>query len=106
MNARTSQEKRERPKCKCLFRLANSIRRLHQDKLRFEVKDAHPEIASAHGEGEADVDLPDRKLCWTVTLDVRSDKTNFYYKFRRRLRKNGQVIREKTWQETIPRDHQ
>jgi hypothetical protein len=52
------------------------------------------------------VDLPGRNLRWTGTLDVRSDKTNFYYKFRRQLRKNGQLIREKKWQETIPRDHQ
>jgi len=81
-------------------------RTMHQDKLRFEVQDAHPDIASAHGEGETDVDLPGRALRWTDTLDVRSDKTNFYYKFRRRLLKNGHVIREKNWQETIPRDHQ
>ena len=79
---------------------------MHTDELRFEVQDAHPDIASAHGEGETDVDLPGRNLRWTDTLDVRSDKTNFYYKFRRQLRKNGQLIREKKWQETIPRDHQ
>jgi hypothetical protein len=81
-------------------------RTMHTDKLRFEVQDAHPDIASAHGEGETEVDLPGRNLRWTGTLDVRSDKANFYYKFRRQLRKNGQLIREKKWQETIPRDHQ
>jgi len=78
----------------------------HQDKLRFEVQDAHPENASFHGEGETEVNLPGRKLLWTDTLDFRSDKANFYYQFRRQLLKNGQVVREKNWQETIPRDHQ
>ena len=78
----------------------------HTDKLRFEVQDAHPETATAHGEGETEVDLPARKLLWTDTLDLRSDKTNFYYQFRRQLLNNGQLIREKNWQETIPRDHQ
>jgi hypothetical protein len=78
----------------------------HTDKLRFEVQDAHPETASGHGEGETEVDLPGRNLLWTDTLDLRSDKTNFYYQFRRQLLKNGQVVREKKWQETIPRDHQ
>jgi len=72
---REQVKKKGASKMQVPIRLANSIRRLHQDKLRFEVQDAHPEIASAHGEGEADVDLPDRKLCWTDTLDVRSDKT-------------------------------
>ncbi len=78
----------------------------HQDKLSFQVQDAHPEAASAHGEGETEVDLPGRDLLWSDTLDLHSDKTNFYYQFRRQLRKNGQLIRERNWQETIPRDHQ
>ncbi|SPF35868.1 hypothetical protein SBA1_1460002 [Candidatus Sulfotelmatobacter kueseliae] len=52
------------------------------------------------------MNLPGRKLLWTDTLDFRSDKANFYYQFRRQLLKNGQVVREKNWQETIPRDHQ
>jgi len=35
-----------------------------------------------------------------------SDARNFYYKYTRQLLKNGQLLKEKTWQETIPRDHQ
>jgi len=78
----------------------------HQDKLRFEVQDAHPEAASFHGEGETEVGLPGRHLLWADTLDLHSDTTNFYYQFQRQLRKNGQLVREKKWQERIPRDHQ
>jgi len=36
----------------------------HQDKLTFEVQDAHPEAASFHGDGETEVTLPGRDLLW------------------------------------------
>ncbi|MFZ0738978.1 MAG: CocE/NonD family hydrolase [Candidatus Acidiferrales bacterium] len=78
----------------------------HQDKMHFEVQDAHSETASFHGVGESTVELPGRDLLWRDVLDFRSDKVNFYYDFKRELYLNGQLIREKSWQATIPRDHQ
>jgi len=35
-----------------------------------------------------------------------TDQKNFYYKYTRELLKDSQMVKEKTWQETIPRDHQ
>jgi hypothetical protein len=37
---------------------------------------------------------------------MQSDRTNFYYETTRRLRKDGVLVREKTWKETFPRDFQ
>jgi len=37
---------------------------------------------------------------------LTSDAKNFYYKYTRQLFKDGQQIKEKIWEETIPRDHQ
>jgi hypothetical protein len=37
---------------------------------------------------------------------MHSDLKNFYYGYKRELVENGRVVRQKTWQETIPRDHQ
>ncbi len=50
--------------------------------------------------------LKDRVLIWRSHLDFRSDKTNFFYRYKRELLRNGPLIREKVWEETLPRDHQ
>jgi hypothetical protein len=39
-------------------------------------------------------------------LSVTTDQKNYYYKYTRELLKDGTMIKKKTWQETIPRDHQ
>jgi|SRR5882762_8737154 len=81
-------------------------RERHQDKLRFKVKDDLSEPPTAHGEGETIVELPERVLVWRDPFDLSNDKANFYYHFTRVLLENGKKVREKTWDESIPRDHQ
>ena len=76
------------------------------EQMSYVVADAHPETSSVHGEGSTTVELPGRVLVWSVLLDVRSDEKNFYYHFERHLTENGAQIREKKWDDTIPRDHQ
>jgi hypothetical protein len=39
-------------------------------------------------------------------MSFRSDLKNFYYEYTRRLLKDGALVREKNWEDTIPRDHQ
>ena len=43
---------------------------------------------------------------WQAELDFSSDRENFYYRYTRRLLENGELLREKRWEETIPRDFQ
>jgi predicted acyl esterase len=81
-------------------------RETHQDKLTFKVKDDLSQPPTAHGEGETIVELPERVLVWRDVLDLSSDKAHFYYHFTRLLLENGKKVREKTWDENIPRDHQ
>jgi putative CocE/NonD family hydrolase len=76
------------------------------EQMRYEVQDSKPEVNTVHGEGSTTVELPNRTLVWSVVLDLRSDAKNFYYHFERHLSENGKEIREKHWDETIPRDHQ
>ena len=70
------------------------------------MQDDHPELASSTGHIDVKIQLPARDLAWHSEWDVHSDKTNFYYLFKRELRENGKLIRERQWEETIPRDHQ
>jgi hypothetical protein len=52
------------------------------------------------------VELDDRTLSWESEMSFRSDLKNFYYDYTRRLLKDGALVREKNWEDTIPRDHQ
>ncbi|MHC4484786.1 MAG: CocE/NonD family hydrolase [Planctomycetota bacterium] len=76
------------------------------ERLVYSVQDDRPDLASVHGEVESWVHLDNRVLNWRGRLDVTSDLNNFYYRWERKLLLNGQPLREKVWQETIPRDHQ
>jgi predicted acyl esterase len=76
------------------------------ENLTYEGDDAHPDITSVRGEAESIFALRGRTLVWRGHLLVTTDQKNFYYKYTRELLKDGTMIKSKTWQETIPRDHQ
>jgi len=76
------------------------------ESLSYDADDAHPETSSVRGEAESIFTLKGRTLTWRGHLLVTTDQQNFYYKYTRELLKDGQMLKTKTWQETIPRDHQ
>jgi len=71
-----------------------------------ETSDTHPEFTSVTGEHATTVMLPARVLRWEGSTRFESDSQNFHYSYTRRLFRDGKLLREKTWVETIPRDHQ
>ena len=76
------------------------------ESLVYNVDDAHPETSAVRGEAESIFVLKGRELRWRGHLSVATDQKNFYYKYTRELLKDSQMVKQKTWQETIPRDHQ
>jgi len=76
------------------------------ESLTYEGDDAHPETCAVRGDAESVFALKGRTLTWRGHLLITTDQTNFYYKYTRELLKDGQMSKTKTWQETIPRDHQ
>ncbi len=76
------------------------------ETIRYEINDHAPADAGVTGTHRLEVELPGRTLVWDAELTFRSDRENFFYTYRRRLTENGKPVREKTWNETIPRDHQ
>jgi uncharacterized protein len=76
------------------------------EELTYDCDDAHPDISSVRGEAESIFTLKGRTLIWRGHLSVTTDQKNFYYKYTRELFKDSQLIKSKTWQEAIPRDHQ
>jgi putative CocE/NonD family hydrolase len=77
-----------------------------RERLTYDVDDARPETAAVRGETETDVHLPGRVLSWRARLELVSDRESFHYRLRRELHENGRVIREKMWEEVLPRDFQ
>ncbi|HZN02705.1 MAG TPA: CocE/NonD family hydrolase, partial [Candidatus Polarisedimenticolia bacterium] len=76
------------------------------ESIRHEAGDAHPEAASMTGDYSTTVTLPDRTLRFEARAVFRSDAKNFYLTYTRRLFEDGVLVREKTWDEPIPRDFQ
>ncbi len=78
----------------------------YRETIEHRTSDAHPENTSVKGTHRLEVTLSDRVLLWEAELDFSSDRDNFHYHYLRRLSENGEVVREKTWEDTIPRDFQ
>ena len=78
----------------------------YRETIEHRTSDAHPEKTEVRGTHRQEVTLEDRVLLWEAELSFTSDLENFHYRYTRRLTRNGQVVREKTWTDTIPRDFQ
>jgi len=78
----------------------------HSEKLTYDVDDAHPDVARVQGDSEYIQAVKNHVLTWRGRLDVSSDAQTFFYKYTRTLLRDGVVIRTRTWEEPIPRDHQ
>jgi len=76
------------------------------ENLTYDADDARPESSAVQGEAKTVFELKNRVLTWQGHLSVTTDQKNFYYKYTREVLKDGRMIKTKTWQEAIPRDHQ
>jgi hypothetical protein len=74
-----------------------------EEYLRYEVHDDRPAQAAAHGEARTEVHLDGRLLVTTSTLDLDGDEASLHYRFRRELRSDGILIRERHWDRRFPR---
>jgi len=75
------------------------------EEMVHEAQDNDPARASVTGKTRYTIELDNRTLIVEGDLSFTSDRENFYYTYTKRLLENGKLIREKTWEETIPRDH-
>lgn len=69
----------------------------------YETSDKRPADSRFSGEAGRRIQLKDRALEFRTTLDVRSDEKNFYVTVVRYVYENGRLLRQREWQETIPR---
>ncbi len=76
------------------------------ESIAHEVQDNHPESASVTAEYSATVQFPDHVLRWESSLAFQGDTKDFHYTYKRRLLRDENLVREKSWDETIRRDFQ
>jgi len=78
----------------------------YRETIEHRTSDDNPAVTSMIGTHRLEIELKDRTLRFEGGLDFRSDADNFYYDYFRRLSEDGEIVREKRWTETIPRDYQ
>lgn len=78
----------------------------YSENMVHEARDNDPARAGVSGQSRYTVKLDGRTVIVEGDLSLTSDLENFYYTYTRRALENGKLIRERTWKETIPRDHQ
>ena len=78
----------------------------YRETIEHRTFESKPWETSMRGSHEIRVTLPERVLTWQAELDFSSDRESFHYRYTRRLLENGELLREKKWNETIPRDYQ
>jgi predicted acyl esterase len=75
-----------------------------EEYLRYQVSDDDPAGASARGEARTEIHLDGRLLIVTSVLDLDGDSESLRYRFRRELREDGMLIRERSWLRHYRRD--
>ncbi|MEO5968287.1 MAG: CocE/NonD family hydrolase C-terminal non-catalytic domain-containing protein, partial [Bdellovibrionia bacterium] len=76
------------------------------EEISYFAQDHRTDTSSVKGYSETKIFLPNRSLKWEGHLKFTGDRTSFYFQYTRQLFEDGKLIRKKTWDEVIPRDHQ
>jgi hypothetical protein len=72
-------------------------------RLVFSVAGSPDTAASAAGEAVMTVGLSDHELTWRTDTRLDSARDRYRFWFRRQLAKDGELIRERSWDYGIPR---
>jgi putative CocE/NonD family hydrolase len=76
------------------------------EKNVYETRESEPAASRFLGEDTDRIELPGRTIDVLTTIEIRSDAKTFHVTFTRRVLENGDLVRERTWQEAVPRLYQ
>ncbi len=77
-----------------------------EEEIEHRTSDTDPSITSVTGRYALTEELEDRTLRFEQDVSFTSDEENFYLRFHRSVLVDGELFKEKTWDEEIPRDYQ
>lgn len=72
----------------------------------YETNEERPAGSAFHGKASHRLELNGRTVGLFTTLDVLSDEKYFHVVFKREIFENDKLVRQREWQETIPRNFQ
>jgi putative CocE/NonD family hydrolase len=81
-------------------------RQRHRERLVYTANDSDPAVSTISGQTETSFALPGGELAWRGELSLSSDRAYFFYRYTRRLFADGALVRERAWEERVPRDFQ
>jgi putative CocE/NonD family hydrolase len=73
------------------------------EKNVYETKELDPASSRFLGDATDHIELRGRTIDVLTSAEIRSDAGNFHVTFVRRILENGRLLRERKWQETVPR---
>lgn len=76
------------------------------ESYRWSVNDASPAKAQYQGQRRNQFTIDGREIDLSTQAQIASDATHFHVTFHKKLLQNGELVREKTWTESIPRNYQ
>ncbi|MFA5598732.1 MAG: CocE/NonD family hydrolase C-terminal non-catalytic domain-containing protein, partial [Pusillimonas sp.] len=76
------------------------------ESYRWDVNDAAPANASYQGERRNTFTIAGNEIDLSTRALIESDGSHFHVTFTKVLRQNGNLVREKTWTDSIPRLYQ
>jgi hypothetical protein len=76
------------------------------DSTTYRTSNKNPAASGFLGETQRIIKLEGRTITLKTTVSIEADEKNFQVVFTRRLWENDKQVREKQWQETIPRQFQ
>jgi putative CocE/NonD family hydrolase len=77
-----------------------------EERIEHRTSDRDPARTSVTGTYVIEQRLADRLLHFEQDVLFRSDARNFHLRITRRARVDGELVHDRTWRETIPRDYQ
>lgn len=78
----------------------------HKEDITHRVNDFDPADASVTGDYSVIVERSEQTQIWRGIVDWRSDKEKFYFKYTKSLSSDEELLKERVWEKTIPRDYQ
>jgi hypothetical protein len=77
-----------------------------EDEIEFRTSDENPAVTSVRGRFQLTQELVGRSLVFEQKTTFRSNEVNFDLMITRTVSENDQPVAQRSWHETIPRDHQ
>jgi hypothetical protein len=72
----------------------------------YQTNQENPAASSFQSRASTVIEAQERRVELVTTAGIKSDRDAFHVVFTRQIYEDGELIRERTWEESIPRQFQ